>query len=294
MRKHRLGLALALGVIVAVFSACSFNLTTANIKSLKISKDEDGKNEASTFGPGEKVYVVADIANNVGKVQVKFRVLYDNVEGKDGGTALGGAEKTLDVEGSRPAIFWITLPRSDFANGSYKAEVTMYAENGQQKGQQTATFKVEGFAASKAPKSGAGDNSAATNEKNDDSAERTAASETTEKINGLPTTAGDFGNGSFRGSCRNKISGQRASLSFELTRTGNDISGSAFVGPPLRGSGVVTGQVSGDRIELWLATKDVRQKWTIHINGDRTPGGGFEGSYTISDGQYGVFSVVKE
>ncbi len=54
------------------------------------------------------------------------------------------------------------------------------------------------------------------------------------------------------------------------------------------------GQVNGNSIELWLETRDVRQKWTIHINGDRTPGGGFEGSYTISDGQYGVFSVVKE
>ena len=287
MRKNRLGLVLALGMLVAVFSACSFNLTTANIRSLKISKDEDGKNEASTFGPGEKVYVVADIANNIGKVQVKFRVLYDNVEGKDAGTAVGGAEKTLDVEGSRPAIFWISLPGSDFANGRYKAEVTMYAENGQQKGQRTATFNVEGFTASSAPKSDDGDNSAATSEKNSDSAE-------TEKVSGPPTTDSDFGNGSFRGSCRNKISGQRASLSFELTRTGNDISGSAFVGPPLRGSGVVTGQVSGNTIELWLETKDVRQKWTIHINGDRTPGGGFEGSYTISDGQYGVFSVVKE
>jgi hypothetical protein len=54
------------------------------------------------------------------------------------------------------------------------------------------------------------------------------------------------------------------------------------------------GQVNGNSIELWFETGDVRQKWTIHINGDRTPGGAFAGSYTISDGQYGVFSVVKE
>lgn len=186
MRKHRLNLALALGILAAVFSACSFNLTTANIRSLKISKDEDGKNEASTFGPGEKVYVVADVANNVGKVQVKFRVLYDDVEGKDTGTAVGGAEKTLDIEGSRPAIFWVTLPGSGFANGRYKAEVTMYAENGQQKGQQTATFKVEGFSASKGT-----DGTSTTSEENNEPMEKTSASY---------TTADDFGNGSFRGS----------------------------------------------------------------------------------------------
>lgn len=268
MRKHRLGLALVLGILVTVFTACSLNLTTAHIRSLKISKDEDGKNEASTFGPGEKVYVVADIANNVGKVTVKFRVLYDDVEGKDTGKAVGGAEKTLDVQGSRPAIFWITLPGNNFSNGRYKAEVTMFAENGQQKGQQTATFNVGGFSASK----GTEDTSPTSKEDNVPN-EKTSAPDTTENTGPPPPAADDFGNGSFKGACRNKISGQRASLSFELTRTGNDISGSAFVGPPLRGSGVVTGQVNGDRIELWLQTKDVRQKWTIHINGDRTPGG---------------------
>lgn len=220
---------------------------------------------------------------------MKFRVLHDDVEGKEAGTSVGDVEKTLDVEGSRPAIFWITLPGKNFSNGRYKAEVTMFAENGQQKAQQTATFNVEGFSASKET-----DDASRTSQENNEPTEKTSAADTTENKGLSPHAADDFGNGSFRGFCRNKISGQRARLSFELTRAGNDISGSAFVGPPLRGSGVVTGQVSGDRIELWLETKDVRQKWTIHINGERTPGGGFEGSYTISDGQYGVFSVVRE
>lgn len=75
MRISKWGLALSLGIVVAVFSACSFNFTTANIRSVKISKDEDGKQEATNFGPGEKVYALADIGNNVGKVKVRFRVL---------------------------------------------------------------------------------------------------------------------------------------------------------------------------------------------------------------------------
>jgi hypothetical protein len=286
MRPHKWGFALALGIVVAVFSACSFNFSTAHIRSLKISKDEDGKKEATTFGPGEKVYVIADIGNNVGKVKVRFRVLFDDVEEKQAGTQLGGAEKTLDVEGSQPAIFWITLPSDDFANGRYKAEVTMFAENGDQKGQTTASFNVEGFSASKVPTKESPEKSPATSEENNTASEKASATETLE---GVPDS---FGNGSFRGFCRNKISGQRARLSFELTRTGNDISGSAFVGPPLRGSGVVSGQVTGNHIELELETRDVRQNWTIHIYGDRMPGGGFEGTYSISDGQYGVFSVV--
>ena len=285
MRKHVWGLALALGIIVAVFSACSFNLTTAHIRSLKISKDEDGKKEATTFGPGEKVYVIADIGNNVGKVKVKFRVLYDDVQGKEAGTPLSGAEKTLDVEGSQPAIFWITLPGEGFANGRYKAEVTMFAEKGDQKGQSTAAFTVEGFSAAKAPAKERDDTYQAANEESNTASETTPAKETAEGV------ADSFGNGSFQGFCRNRISGQRAKLSLELKRTGDEISGSVFVGPPLRGSGVATGRVTGNHIELVLETRDVRQNWTIHIHGVRILGGGFEGTYTISYGQYGVFSV---
>lgn len=151
MRISKWRLASSLGIIVAVFLACSFNLSTANIRSLKVSKDEDGKQEATNFVPGEKVYALADIANNVGTVKVKFRVLYDDVAGKETGSALRGAEKTLDVEGSKPAIFWVTLPKENFANGRYKAEVTLFGLNGDQKGQSTAVFNVEGFSAGTAP-----------------------------------------------------------------------------------------------------------------------------------------------
>lgn len=285
MRISKLGVALALGFVVAVFAACSFNFTTANIRSVKISRDEDGKQEAANFGPGEKVYALADIANNVGTVRVRFRILYDDVAGKETGTALSGAEKTLEVEGSKPAIFWITLPRQGFTNGRYKAEVTMFALNGDQKGQNTAVFNVEGFSAERQDRQDSSTNQSKTEEQKEPLLENTSGNKT-------PDSVGEgFGNGSFKGFCRNKISGQRARLSFELMRTGNDISGSAFVGPPLRGSGVVTGQVSGTHIELVLETRDVRQNWTIYIYGDRTPGGGFEGTYRISDGQYGVFSV---
>lgn len=291
MRAFKWGLALTIGLVLVAFTACSFNFTTARIRGVKVSKDEDGKQEATTFGPGEKVYVIADIGNNVGKMKVKFRVLYDNVTGKDAGATLSGAEKVLDVEGSRPAIFWISLPKENFANGSYKAEVTLLTEDGEEKGKTSATFKVEGFNASKdsanqtSEDSTAAKDKPANGEESEPPVENASARENNEEL------ADSFGNGTFEGFCRNRISGQRAKLSLELKRTGNDITGSVFVGPPLRGSGVASGQVNGNRIELTLETRDVRQKWIIWIHGKRLPGGGFEGNYNISDGQYGVFSV---
>jgi hypothetical protein len=144
MRKNTLDLALAIGLLVALSLACKGGFTTANIGSLKISTDDQGKNEAKTFKPGDKVYAVAQIANNGGTVQAKYRVLVDDVEGKEPGTPVPGAEKTLDIQGDRPAIFWITLPASGFQNGRYKVEVSMIAY-GDQKDQKTGTFEVTGY-----------------------------------------------------------------------------------------------------------------------------------------------------
>jgi hypothetical protein len=134
---------LALGLLLGLLLACS--ASTANIGSLKVATDEEGKNEAKSFKPGDKVYAVAQIANNGGKVQAKFRILFDDVEGEKAGTLVQGAEKTLDVEGTRPAIFWITLPAAGFHNGRYKVEVNMLNEAGEQKDQKTATFDVAGY-----------------------------------------------------------------------------------------------------------------------------------------------------
>jgi len=145
MRANRWNLIIGLSMLFAVVLGCNFSASTARIKSLKIAKDEEGNQVANTFKPGEKIYAIADIGNNPGKVKVTFRIVYDQVKGQEAGSPLAGAEKTLDVDGSRPAIFWVTLPASGFANGQYKVDVTMANENGEQKGQESATFNVEGF-----------------------------------------------------------------------------------------------------------------------------------------------------
>ena len=140
MNTKRWNLVISLGLLLGVVLACG--ATTANISSLKVSTDEAGKNEAKSFKPGDKVYSVAQISNNGGKVQIKWRVLYD--DGEKSGKAVQGAEKTLDVEGDRPAVFWITLPPEGFPNGRYKTEVSMIY-SGEQKDQKTATFEVSGY-----------------------------------------------------------------------------------------------------------------------------------------------------
>jgi len=143
MKTNRWNFALAVGLFLGALLAC--NATTAHIGSLKVATDEEGKNEAKSFKPGDKVYAVAQISNNPGKVQAKFRILYDDVKGQQSGEVVEGADKTLDIDGSRPAIFWITLPGRGFNNGRYKVEVSMLTENGQQKDQKSSTFDVSGY-----------------------------------------------------------------------------------------------------------------------------------------------------
>lgn len=143
MTENKWNLMIALGLMLAAVLACS--ATTANISSLKVSTDEEGKNETKNFKPGDKVYSIAQIGNNPGKVQAKFRVLFDDVKGQQSGTPVEGAEKTLEIDGSRPAIFWVTLPAKGFYNGRYKVEVDMLNEKGEQKDQKTATFDVSGY-----------------------------------------------------------------------------------------------------------------------------------------------------
>jgi hypothetical protein len=139
MRKN-INLVIGLGMLLAVVLACG--ATTANISTLKISSDEAGKEEAKTFKPGDKIYTTAQISNNGGKVDVKWRILYD--DGDKAGQPVPGAEKSLEVEGDRPASFWITLPPEGFRNGRYKSEVSM-TYSGEQKDQKSATFEVSGY-----------------------------------------------------------------------------------------------------------------------------------------------------
>src|ERR1051325_2923042 len=138
--RQNINLIVGLGLLLGVALACG--ATTANISSLKLSTDKAGKNETKTFKPGDEIHTVGQISNNGGKVDVKWRILYD--EGDKAGQPVPGAEKSLEAEGDQPFVFWITLPPAGFRNGRYKSEVSMMY-SGEQKDQKSATFEVSGY-----------------------------------------------------------------------------------------------------------------------------------------------------
>lgn len=148
MRTNRWNLVLALGLMLSAVLACSFSATTANISSLKLSKDEGAKTETSDFKPSDVVYAVAQISNTSDKHKVKARVLYDDVRGQDSGKVVPGLETSLDVPGAVPVTLNFTGPGKNWMAGRYKVEVTMSDDAGKQIDQKTATFTVTGGSSS--------------------------------------------------------------------------------------------------------------------------------------------------
>jgi len=137
MQKGRLMSVISVGLLVALAVACKFSASTANISSLKISKDKAASAETSTFGPNDTVYAVATISNSPGKIKVKGHVVSEDAPNDK------LAETTVDLPSSGTATFTFTPPASGFPAGKYKIEVAMLNEDGEQKDQKSATFTVQ-------------------------------------------------------------------------------------------------------------------------------------------------------
>jgi len=128
-------------LLLVAASACSFNMTTANISSLKLGKDKGVTQETSSFGADDTVYAIAEISNVPGKVKVTGRLVVDDVPGQQSGP-IPGLSKTLDLPGSGTADFTFSPPAAGWPKGKYKMEVLMLNEDGEQKDQKSASFTV--------------------------------------------------------------------------------------------------------------------------------------------------------
>ena len=139
MQTKRWNLSLGLGILLVSSVACSF--TTANLSSLKLSKDKGAAQESGSFASDDTIYGVAEVSNAPGKVKVKGRLIIDDVEGQQSGP-IPGLETTVDLPGSGTATFTFSPPAAGWPKGKYKLEVLMLNEGGEQKDQKTGNFTV--------------------------------------------------------------------------------------------------------------------------------------------------------
>ena len=141
MRLRRATLYVAV-LMLAAAGGCKFSFTTANISSLKLSKDEEGKNEASSFGPGETVYAIATVSNVPSKVTLKFRFITENVQGQPANAPVEAFDRSFDVPRDGYVRYFVSPPPRGWPPGKYRIEVAMLTGSGEQKDQESATFTV--------------------------------------------------------------------------------------------------------------------------------------------------------
>ena len=158
MHTKRWNLALGLGLILAAALACNFNFSTANISSLKVGKDEKATTDTATFGPRDKVYLVATLSNTSDKWKMRCRLYFDDVQGQKSGEMIPDSEKIIELPGAGTATYWYTWGGQGWPNGKYKAEVVMINEQGEEKDKKSATFNVTGGSS---PSTGNGNSSKA-------------------------------------------------------------------------------------------------------------------------------------
>ena len=140
MRTTRKHFTLSLGLLIITIMACKFNVSTANISSLKLGKDKSLSQPTTNFEVGDTVYAVADISNASSPLKVKGRLVVEAAEGQQSGP-LPGLEKIIDMPGSGTATFNF-FPSPEWPKGKYKVEIFMLNEEGEQKDQKSETFTI--------------------------------------------------------------------------------------------------------------------------------------------------------
>ena len=134
-------LSVAIGLVLISAAACSFSVSTANLSSLKLGTDKSVTKETNTFSTTDTIYGVAEVSNAPSKVKVKGTFIVEDVEGEKSGP-VPSLDTTVDLPGSGTATFTFTPPASGWPKGKYKLDVVMLNENGEQKGQKSASFTV--------------------------------------------------------------------------------------------------------------------------------------------------------
>ena len=136
--KSKINLIIAIGALVFIALSCSGSFTTANISSFNFGKNEKAEPPTTSFNTGEKVYAVAMVSNTSSKHKMRFKVFYENVQGKNKGEE--AMNKEIDFEGARPVYLYFDVPMP----GDFKVEATLLDDTGKEIDKKSGTFNVKG------------------------------------------------------------------------------------------------------------------------------------------------------
>jgi hypothetical protein len=143
MGKVRRSTLLGLTLLLSFVAGCKVSCTTANISSLKLSKDKEGTVQTKEFAPTDTIYAKAYVSNNGSTVTLKFRVIAEKVEGEKENIPVPGSDFSGDLAAPNNYAVYHLSPDRAWPAGRYRLEVVMLY-NGEQKDQKSDTFTVTG------------------------------------------------------------------------------------------------------------------------------------------------------
>src|ERR1041384_2163667 len=135
------GLFLSVGVFALVLLAAGCSFSTANLGDLKTSTDADGKSASTSFKTGDTIYGKTAVANNPGKVKVKFYMTAEDVKGMTKGDTLKGSEVSVDIEKDMTASYTLPVVPA-LPGGTYKLSADMLNEKGEKKDSKSVNLTV--------------------------------------------------------------------------------------------------------------------------------------------------------
>jgi len=138
--KKRISILLTLAALAVVAGACSFS--TANMSSLKTSKDKEGKQETSAFKAGETLYAGAVISNAGSKTTTKFALVAEDAPGLKKGDVVPGTEVKVDLPSSGTATLTLPIP-AGHKGGKFTLTADMLNETGEKKDSKSVPITIE-------------------------------------------------------------------------------------------------------------------------------------------------------
>ncbi|NLG71597.1 MAG: hypothetical protein GX495_06100 [Chloroflexi bacterium] len=119
MKKALFSLSCLLGLMLLVSAACSFNVSTANIREATMARDSEGAEPTTVFAPGDTFYLIVDLANAPDSTTVRADWTAVDVEGTEPNLFIDGTELT-----SSDAILTFNLTNDGlWPSGTYKVDL---------------------------------------------------------------------------------------------------------------------------------------------------------------------------
>jgi|HubBroStandDraft_6_1064221.scaffolds.fasta_scaffold1361424_1 hypothetical protein len=142
MQTKKYSLALALVLLLGPGLGASFGFTGANIRALRLGKDKGVSQEADSFEPEETIYAAARVSDVAGTVNVKGRLVVEDVPGQQAGP-IPGLEASVSLGGDGQADFKFSAPNKGWPKGKYILEVGVFTEGGEEMDRKQAEFAVD-------------------------------------------------------------------------------------------------------------------------------------------------------